>query len=112
MTKQSLNKTYKLRLSPTQRHKLSDIGKRTGLTDAQVIRTWIDDRQVIERVPLFDREILTSLQKISGMAMRSFSVLDTLDMLNRSKFTSEMALEAAGAYRELRQLIDTILKRL
>jgi len=102
------DRTFELRLTKSQHDKLGEKAERAGLTKATLVRAWIDGKDVIERQPVADKELVTEIRKIGGMIKRSFNVLDKLEMGNRSEFYVTMAKEAIHAYQQLIVALDRI----
>jgi len=104
--------TFQMRLTPGQLAKLKAKARRAALPMAETVRHWIDNKDVIEQVAVFDKEAVTEIKKIGGMIHRSFNVLDQMQMTKLSTFYAQMATEAVKAYQDFKNFLKYYRERL
>jgi len=104
--------TFQMRLTPGQLARLKAKARRAAVSMAEVIRHWIDNKDVIEQVAVFDKEAVAEIKRISGMIHRSFNVLDKMQMTKLSTFNAQMAVEAVKAYQDFKDFLKQYRQRL
>ncbi|MDR2561867.1 MAG: hypothetical protein LBC63_08885 [Holophagales bacterium] len=104
--------TFQMRLTPGQLARLKAKAHRAAVPMAEAVRHWIDNKDVIEQVAVFDKEAVAEIRKIGGMIHRSFNVLDQLQMTKLSTFNAQMATEAVKAYQDVKDFLRNYRERL
>jgi hypothetical protein len=105
---EKLASKLQIRLTQQQREALHDKAKQAGMTGSNLIRYWIDNKQVIERKAHSDKETVTELRKIGGLIKAVYGKMSDIGILNRNEVTSQMIMNGDRAYKDLIEALRRI----
>jgi len=106
--KETLDKTFEMRLSSRQKKLLEKKAKAAEVTAADLIRHWIENEPVVERQAVSDRETVALLREIGGQIKETYDRIMELNMTRQSQFIAEMAISANKAYQEIVKVLIRI----
>jgi hypothetical protein len=108
MLDEQLTTKFQMRMTQNQREKLKAKADRADMTDSELIRHWIDNKQVAERMAISDKETVTELRKLGGSIRQHFGLLENLGTENPDEYTIEMKKSANALYKELIELLKKL----